>query len=150
MKHIYSFIISILLLSATLYAQTPQAINYQGVARDNSGTVIANQNVSLQISILRGSAAGTAVYVETHAVTTDAFGLFALKIGQGLVVTGSFDTISWGSNIYYFQVEIDPTGGTAWTLVGTSQFASVPYALYAKESGNLPKGTAIGNTLRWT
>ena len=78
MKHLYLFVISILLLNATLCAQSPQAINYQGVARDNSGNVLINQNVSLRLSILSGSAVGAAVYVETHIQTTDGFGLFTL------------------------------------------------------------------------
>jgi len=72
-----------------MFAQAPQAINYQGLARDNSGTVIANHLVALRISILSGSMTGSAVYVETHSKTTDGFGLFNLLIGQGTVVSSS-------------------------------------------------------------
>jgi hypothetical protein len=117
------------------FAQVPQGINYQSVARDNNGNVLANQAVSIRLSILSGSPAGTAVYVETHAKTTDGFGLFSLKIGQGSVVSGNFSTISWGSNAYFYKVEIDPTGGIAYEPVVTNQFVSVPYALYAAQSG---------------
>jgi len=129
-------ILIFLLCKNLSFAQTPQAINYQGVARDNSGNVIANQAVSLRLSILSGSATGIAVYVETHDLTTDGFGLFALKIGQGTVVTGNFDSISWGSSTYFYKVEIDPAGGDNYQLVGTNQFLSVPYALYAEHSGS--------------
>jgi hypothetical protein len=135
MKKIYSLFVGMILFSHAMFAQTPQAINYQGVARDNSGNVLINQAISLRLSILSGSASGTAVYVETHAKTTDGFGLFALQIGQGTVVSGIFSSIAWGSNTYFLKVEIDPAGGTAYQQVSTNQFVSVPYALYAAESG---------------
>ncbi|MEI8204314.1 MAG: hypothetical protein WCH34_14925 [Bacteroidota bacterium] len=143
MKKFYLFIISILLLSANVYAQTPQAINYQGVARDTSGNVIANQPVSLRLSLLSGSASGAAAYVETHAVTTDGLGLFSSKIGQGIPVSGIFSAINWGSNSYYLRIEIDPNGGANYHWVGTNQFVSVPYAFYATQSGT---GGATGAT----
>ena len=149
MKKLYVLLIGILLLGASMYAQTPQAINYQGVARDNSGNVLANQAVALRLSILTGSATGTAVYVETHMTTTDGFGLFALRIGQGTVVSGVFGTIDWGSNSCYLKVEIDPAGGTIYQVVGTSQFASVPYALYAQSSGSVAHGNNPGDMLYW-
>jgi uncharacterized protein (TIGR02145 family) len=149
MKKLYLLLIGILLLGASMYAQTPQAINYQGVARDNSGNVLVNQAISLRLSILTGSATGTAVYVETHATTTDGFGLFALHIGQGTVVSGAFGTIDWGSNSCYLKVEIDPAGGTTYQVAGTSQFASVPYALYAQSSGSATHGNNPGDMLYW-
>ena len=149
MKKLYLLLIGILLFGASMYAQTPQAINYQGVARDNSGNVLANQAVALRLSILTGSVTGTAVYVETHTTTTDGFGLFALHIGQGTVVSGSFSTIDWGSNSCYLKVEIDPAGGTTYQVVGTSQFASVPYALYAQSSGSATHGNNPGDMLYW-
>jgi hypothetical protein len=151
MKKKYLIILCTLLCNLSIYAQTPQAINYQGVARDNSGNVLANQMISLKLSILSGSASGPVVYAETHVKTTDGFGLFALKIGQGTLVSGTFTAISWGTDSYYLQVEIDPAGGTAFQLVGTNQFVSVPYALYADKSGNgIIEGTAIGQILHWS
>jgi hypothetical protein len=138
-------IIVLSIIGTALYAQTPQAINYQGVARDNSGNVLINQNVSLRLSILSGSASGPVVYAETHSKTTDGFGLFALKIGQGSVASGTFSTISWGTDTYYLKVEIDPVGGTAYQLVGTNQFVSVPYALYAESSGSINAWNLNGN-----
>jgi len=149
MKKLYVLLIGILLLGVSMYAQTPQAINYQGVARDNSGNVLANQAVALRLSVLTGSATGTAVYVETQTTTTDGFGLFALHIGQGTVVSGVFGTIDWGSNSCYLKVEIDPAGGTTYQEVGTSQFASVPYALYAQNSGSATQGNNPGDMLYW-
>ena len=142
MKKVYSIFFAVF-ITASVFAQAPQAVNYQGVARDSSGNVLSSQTVSLRLSILIGSPLGAAVYVETHSKTTDGFGLFSLKIGQGTIVSGIFSSISWGSNSYYLKVEIDPSGGSVYHLVGTSQFASVPYALYAAQSGT---GGATGAT----
>nr|MBC8486643.1 collagen-like protein [Bacteroidota bacterium] len=75
-------------IAITVLAQAPQAFKYQAVARDNAGNVLANQNVSFQISILQGSAGGPSVYTETHNAVTNEFGLVNLEIGTGTVVTG--------------------------------------------------------------
>ena len=135
MKKLYFLIISMIITVSVIHAQTPQGINYQGMARDNSGNVLANQTVSLRFSVLSGSINGSAVYVETQTTTTDGFGLFLLMIGQGTVVSGTFTGINWGSNSYFLKAEMDAAGGTAYQYLGTSQFAAVPYALYAATSG---------------
>ena len=112
------------------HAQSPQAFKYQAVARDASGAILADQSVSFRISILEGSAAGTAIYTETHASTTNTFGLVNLEISNGTAVTGVFEDISWGSNSYFLQVELDDAGGTNYQLMGTTQLLSVPYSLH--------------------
>ncbi|MEI8201367.1 MAG: hypothetical protein WCH34_00020 [Bacteroidota bacterium] len=143
MKKLFAFFLTLLIGSA-IFAQAPQAINYQGVARDNSGNVLASQAVKLKLSILNSSPSGTAVYVETHAKTTDGFGLISLQIGQGSVVSGTFSSINWSANSYYLKVEIDPTGGNNFQLISTNQFVSVPYALYAEQSGTAGSTGAQG------
>ena len=120
----------------SIFAQTPEAINYQAVARDNNGNLIANQEIRLRVSILRGSASGTVVYSESHLKTTNDFGLATLSIGTGTVISGSFPSIRWGDDAYYLQTEMDPAGGTDFQLMGTSQFVSVPFALYAKTAAS--------------
>jgi hypothetical protein len=131
MKIIYSIILaSALLLNAK--AQTPQGINYQGVARNAAGTELLNQAIGLELSILDGSPSGTIVYTETHNKTTDANGLFTLVIGQGTPTLGTFSGINWGAgNGKFLKVSMDASGGTSYTLLGTSQMMSVPYALFA-------------------
>ena len=123
------------MLSVAVFAQAPNEFNYQGVARDNDGNVLENQSVALRISILSGSIGGPVEYVEIHSETTNAFGLFNVAIGGGAVVSGSFAGVSWGSDSHFVQVEMDPAGGTAYQNMGTSQLLSVPYALYAENSG---------------
>jgi hypothetical protein len=129
------------ILSLQGFSQAPQAFKYQAVARDNSGNILASQAVSFRINILSGSTSGSSVYAETHTATTNAYGLVNLNIGAGTVISGTFSSISWGSNNYFIKVELDPTGGTAYTLMGTTQLLSVPYALYAETSGSGSGGT---------
>ncbi len=133
-------------LSSIGFAQSPNAIPYQAVARNTSGTLIANQNISLRFSIHDVTASGTVVYQETQSVTTNQLGLFAVNIGQGTAVTGNFSTINWGTGAKFTQVEIDPTGGSTYTDMGTQQMMSVPYALYAAHSNDAGPAGAQGAT----
>ncbi len=130
MKHAIIIIFSTL-FSITLFAQVPQAFNYQGVARDLSGTPIPNQTIGLRIAILQETPTGTEVYKETHTTTTTSLGLFNLKIGTGTIVNGTFSNINWSNNNHFLQIEMDETGGNTYQLIGSSQLMSVPYALNA-------------------
>ena len=94
--------------------------------------LVTNHAVGMKISILQGSATGTAVYVETQTPTTNANGLATIEIGGGNMVTGTFAGINWASGTYYLKTETDPAGGTSYTIDGTSQLLSVPYALNSK------------------
>ena len=130
---------------STLFAQAPQAIPYQAVARDNAGNAIANQAVSLRFTIHDATSGGTIVYRETQSKTTNSLGLFTANIGQGTVVSGTFASINWGSGSKFMQVEMDAAGGTSYTDMGTQQMQSVPYALNAA-NGNFNKtGNDISN-----
>jgi len=125
---------AIFLTAITLIAQPPQSFKYQAVVRDSIGNILANNNVSFQISILQGSITGTSVYTETHDTTTNEFGLVNLEIGNGTIVNGDFSNINWGSDSFFLQFEMDEAGGTNYQLIGTSQLLSVPYSL---NSGSL-------------
>lgn len=136
MKKILLLIIGII-ASLSMYlpqqvnAQSPNAFNYQAVARDNSGSLINDQAVSFRISILQGSVSGTSVYSETHSAVTNKYGLVNLQIGNG--TTGdNFTAINWANGPYFVKVEMDDAGGSSYSLMGTSQLLSVPYALHAK------------------
>lgn len=135
MKRFFT-IIACLAISLSGFAQFPNMFNYQGVARDNSGNVLANQSISLRLSIISGSPTGTTEYSETHSVTTNQFGLFTAALGNGTPISGSMTTIGWGSNPHYVKVEMDENGGSSYTAMGTSLLMSVPYAMYADNAGN--------------
>lgn len=125
-------ICAVLLMTASVFAQAPEKMSYQAVVRDGSNALVTSTAVGMQISILQGSASGTAVYVETQTPTSNANGLVSLEIGAGTVVSGDFTTIDWANGPYFIKTETDPTGGTSYTITGTSQLLSVPYALHAK------------------
>lgn len=128
------------MLANTVFAQVPNGIPYQAVARNSSGVILANQKIRVRFSIHDNTAGGTVVYQETFNPTTTALGLFNVNVGTGTVASGTFSGINWGTNAKYMQVELDPTGGTSYVDMGTQQMMSVPYAFY---SGN---GMPAGNT----
>jgi hypothetical protein len=139
MKKILLSIIGII-ASLSMFAQNPNAFSYQAVAHASNGDLITEQAVSFRISILQGSTSGTSVYSETHAATTNKYGLVTLQIGNGS--TGDdFTAINWANGPYFVKVEMDATGGTTYAEMGTSQLLSVPYALHAETAQrvkNLP------------
>src|SRR5574343_549412 len=144
MKKIY-ILTMLLLMSVATFAQSQDYMSYQAVIRNASNNLITNQPVGMKISILQGSAIGTAVYEETQTPTSNINGLVTLAIGGGSTISGSYGTINWANGPYFIKTETDPTGGTNYTIVGVTQFLSVPYALYAANSGSSipgPQGPA--------
>ena len=135
-QKLYFTAILILAYSQNIFAQAPQLMSFQSVVRNSSGTLVANHSVGLRLSILQGSISGTAVYVETKTATSNANGLVTLQIGGGTVVLGTFSAIDWSAGPYYIKSELDLTGGTSYSIAGTTQLLSVAYALYANTSGN--------------
>jgi hypothetical protein len=138
MKRTIAFF-SLILFAAGLFAQAPGKLSFQAVVRNANGELLKNSNVGFRIQLLQSSEFGAAVYVEIHESVTNENGMVTLGIGDGTVVTGKFDTIDWKKGPYFLKTEIDPAGGTNYTITGTSQLLSVPYALYAETTG-LPAG----------
>ena len=141
MKRIFT-ILAAVLMTATVWAQSPEKMSYQAVIRNSSNALVTSTNVGMQISILQGSASGTVVYVETLTPTTNANGLVSIEIGGG----AGFSTIDWANGPYFIKTETDPTGGTSYSITGTSQLLSVPYALHAKTAESIT-GTEDLSTL---
>lgn len=133
---------AVLLMTASVFAQAPEKMSCQAVVRDGSNVLVSSTAVGMQISILQGSASGTAVYVETQTPTSNANGLVSLEIGAGTVVSGDFTTIDWANGPYFIKTETDPTGGTSYTITSTSQLLSVPYALHAKTAESVTGGSS--------
>ena len=140
MKKLINILLCLILTFNFGYSQVPQGVGYQGVATDANGIELVNQSISIRASVLSGSANGTIEWEETHATSTDTFGLFTLTIGQGTNTTNglqtSFADISWGTNTHFLKIEMDVTGGSTYSFMGTNQMMSVPYALYAESAGD--------------
>jgi uncharacterized protein (TIGR02145 family) len=60
--------------------------------------------------------------------------LVTFEIGADSENNG-ISAIDWSIGPYFIKTEIDPAGSTNYTITGTSQLLSVPYALYTKTSG---------------
>jgi hypothetical protein len=130
----------------TLKAQAPQGFNYQAVARNNSGVAVTNQSIGLKINLRQGTATGTIEYSETHTVTSSSIGLLNLVVGEGTVVSGTFNAIDWSAGPYFIEISMDIAGGNSYVLMGTQQLMSVPYALYAANGGTTGAQGITGST----
>ena len=134
-----------------LHAQAPEKMSYQAVIRNASNALVINQPVGMRLSILQGTSNGMSVYTETHSATTNSNGLVSIEAGSGNVVFGLFANIDWANGPFFLKTETDPNGGTNYTISGTTQLLSVPYALHAKSStsalNGLPSGWSEGQIL---
>ncbi|MBP9151746.1 MAG: tail fiber domain-containing protein [Flavobacteriales bacterium] len=153
--------LSTVLCSFSAMAQVPQAVNYQAVARDAGGNLLANTAIGIQFSIHDITSSGTVLYQEQHTTTTNELGLFTLQIGSGAPSIGDFASTYWLVDDKFLEVEMDVNGGTSYSSMGTSQLVSVPYSLLAQtaatigpnatlEPTQLTSGSAnIGDILVW-
>lgn len=142
------FFTALTLLSHTAFSQVPQGIPYQAIARDNQGTPLADQFISLRFSVHTTAPSGAIVYQETHNVFTNIFGLFSINLGQGAPLIGTFNAIDWKDPAKFLQVELDTTGGTTYADMGTTQLMHVPYAMHAQSSASdkwSQTGSSISN-----
>ncbi len=121
-------------MTAIVFAQSPLKMSYQAAIRNSSNALVTNSAVGIRISILQGSVDGSTVYEETHTTTTSANGLASIEIGGGTLVSGNLSKIDWANGPYFVKTETDPAGGTKYSITGTSQLLSVPYALHAKNT----------------
>lgn len=160
MKHVFLIILT-LLFTLSVFAQAPEKLTYQAIVRDSGNNLVPNQSIGMQIKILQGAMNGTVVYEEIHSTTANANGLVTVEMGSGAVVSGNFATINWANGPYFIESSTDPTGGTNYTITGTSELLSVPYALYAKSAENvitendpvfgssIASGITAADTINW-
>ena len=150
---------TVLLFSTVLVAApppVPQKMSYQAVVRNSSNELVANKTIGMKISIIYNTPTGTVVYAETQTPTTNDNGLISIAIGTGTIIEGSFSHIEWTQGPHFIKTEIDPAGGTSYSITSTSELLSVPYAItamYAKNVETIPNNSvtsikiADGNVL---
>ena len=152
MKRIYAILAAVLLFSGLFLpqqaeAQSPEKMNYQAVMRHSNQSLATNAIIGMKISILKGSANGTAVYVETQTPLSNANGLVTIEIGSGST-TGNFSDINWANGPFFIKTEADLNGGSNYTIISTSELLSVPFALHSKAAENVAVSvSATGDTL---
>ena len=127
------FVLANLLIHTIASAQAPQGFNYQATVRNNAGALILNQNVSFKFNVRQNSMTGVIVYSENQTATTDDLGQVNLVVGQGTPTKGTFAGINWANGTYYLGIDLNT--GSGYVAMGTTQLLSVPYALYARNSG---------------
>ncbi|MBU6204588.1 MAG: tail fiber domain-containing protein [Bacteroidetes bacterium] len=137
--------ISLCTMIRSVYSQVPMKFNYQAVARNAAGAPLVNQAIGIRIALLDGGASGNAMYMETHTVTSNAYGVFSLPVGGGTIELGTMNAVPWGTGDIWMKVEMDATGGTNFTAVGTTQLLSVPYAMYSGTALNGGGGSVGDN-----
>ena len=147
----FSPLVMFLICSYVAFAQTPEKMSYQAIVRDANNTLLVDKLVGIQVSILQNSETGSEVYIETHSVVTNMNGLVVLEIGMG-VTSYDFSSIDWTNGPYFVKVETDLNGADNYSISGVSQLMSVPFALYAKASGNgittSQADAIVGNTAK--
>ena len=140
-----ALLLVVLCTTATTYAQVSQApdgIQFQALATDANGHPAAGRVIYVKDAIVAKTATGTIVYSETFKVTASSAGIFTIVLGKGTYASGvrSIANIDWANGPFFLNLKIavEPTVPTAsWNVnneyvdLGTSQFWSVPYALYA-------------------
>ena len=139
MKKFYAILCLVIASLTQLQAQTPQGFNYQATVRNSVGDLIVNTNVYFKFNVIQGSDTSVPIFTETHYVSTDDLGQVNLVIGQGTANTGAFSALDWSLGSYYLGIELDT--GNGYLAMGTTQLLSVPYALYAENSGNATSAT---------
>ena len=134
MKKFYAILCLAIASLTQLQAQAPQGFNYQATVRNSAGDLIVNTNVFFKFNVIQGSQTAVPIFTETHYVPTDDLGQVNLIIGQGTANTGVFSELDWSLGSYYLGIELNT--GNGYVAMGTTQLLSVPYALYAENSGN--------------
>ncbi len=149
MKKIYTLLLA-MTITALSFAQAPRKMSYQAVIRDSENQLVVNTEIGMQISVLQGFIYGASVYIETQTPTTNANGQVSIEIGEDNdetdVVFGVFAEIDWSDGPYFIKTETDPSGGTNYTITGTSQLLSVPYAFHAKTVENIIETDPVFNS----
>ena len=147
MRKTILFFFFLILFANISFAQTPQGISYQAIARNAGGVPISNHSLQIKFSIVDSVVTGGLVYIESHNTTTNNFGLFSLTVGLGTPILNSFNNINWSKNNKYLKIEMDTNNTSNWILIGTQQMMSVPYSLWS--ANGLKAGTNNGDMLYW-
>lgn len=150
--HLFIFLCSYLIGSITNYtfAQTNKGINFQGIARDNNGYILANKSINVRISIKADTNSSKNEYQEIIPITTNVLGLFTIMVGatetNKIITAGPFENINWSKAEKYLQIEIDTVGDLSFIYMGTQKINYVPFSFYADNVGAQNINGIIGIT----
>mgnify|MGYP000234314511 CR=1 FL=1 len=138
MKKVILIILSILVFIPGIIAQTvPNGMNYQAVARDLTGEIIADQEVFLKIHLHSGENTSLKYYTEAHKPTTNQFGLFSIVIGEGDIEKGAFSEVPWSTEDIWIEIAIHDINTSDFKTISNSKLYTVPYAFHANTAFEL-------------
>ena len=133
-------------------------IYFQAIARDVYSNPAKDRKIYVQTTILQTTLNGNKVLVEEHQTNTDGAGVFSLSIGLGTRVGGTMSNlqqIDWSAGPYFLNIKIAITPlsplsswdyNKEWIDIGTTQFGTVPYALYAGKAAGIDTKLNISDT----
>ncbi len=124
-----SFVVIFLMTQMLVFAQVPEQFSYQAIVRNSNGELIRSSEVGIRISILQGSESGTELAPNEFTQKTNANGLLSLMV--------DVRDLDWALGPFFIKTQVDPEGGSNYTISGTTPIGSVPYALHAKVAENL-------------
>lgn len=127
MKRI-STLMAIMLIGLMAAKAQPHGFSYQAMLRSPSGEVMANQDVTVRISLRSGALDGKVEYSEVHEAKTSSGGVIAIAVGTGTEPYSDFAEIPWEKGIF-IQTEVKPEKSNDFVDMGTTQIMAVPYSL---------------------
>ena len=141
-------IILVLASFITIANAQPQKITYQAVVRDANNALIANTTIGIRVTLYHDSINNGAEYVETHTAITNHNALVTIEIGAGtpMMSNNTIADIDWKNHRVFLKIEIDPTGGTNYTISGIQEFLTVPYAFYAETTSHVDTALYANNS----
>jgi len=132
MRYLYFALVFWGLTTSLVLSQIPNGFSYQAVVRGSDGTLLRNQTVAIEATILRDE---TPIFTQTLSATTNDNGLISIVIGG----TDEFSEIDWTIGQLLIRTWIDPEGGNNFIIETTTQLLAVPYAMAAKTAENVPE-----------
>lgn len=135
-KRLHLTVVALLFFVFAFAQSVPQGMKYQAVARNLQGEVIANQEISLRISLVTNGKSNI-YYSEVHKITTNELGLFTLVIGEGKKEKGEFKDVPWSTDEIWMEVSIKDKNSSSFATISNSKLLAVPYAFHAATASQL-------------
>lgn len=128
-----------ILLTMLLAFSTSAQVGYQVSLLDTkSGEPRANEKTTVLVKI--SDSKGNIICNETQSVTSDAFGVLSLTVGNET----TFSNVDWNNLPLSISASVDGI------LIGSSSVLNVPVAEYAKATGVLTMEMLVGRTISMT
>lgn len=145
MKKFFLSLVALVVATVSYAQNSGLGFNYQAVVRKTNGLLLANQDVTLRISLFPGQNAIAPTWIEVHNVRTDASGCFGITVGHGTrqseSVASTYADINFAAVYYWMKIEIQENN--AYREVSFSQLPSTPYSEVAHNALTFSAGMIV-------